>query len=230
MKDRGIRHGDRRRQRDAMVQQQIIQRGVQTPEVIAALRKVPREKFIASALDKFAYDDAPLPIAEHQTISQPYIVAFMLDALQLKGQERVLEIGTGSGYAAALLAEIAEEVVTLERYKSLADEAQTVLQTLGYNNVEVIQSDGTLGWPERAPYGGIVVAAAAPEVPQALKEQLAIGGRLVIPVGTLDGQSLRCVTRVSEHDYQDEHLTQVRFVPLVGEAGWAGLDNTPPGH
>src|SRR5690554_1194836 len=169
MSDQGASHAERRRQRDAMVQQQIVKRGIHSPEVIAALRKVPREKFIAKALGKFAYEDAPLPIAEQQTISQPYIVAFMLEALQLKGPERVLEIGTGSGYAAALLAELAAEVITLERYQSLADEARAVLQGLGYHNVEVIQSDGTLGWPEQAPYEGIVVAAAAPEVPQALK-------------------------------------------------------------
>lgn len=228
MSERSANHADHRRQRDMMVEQQIVKRGIQSPEVIAALRKVPREQFIASALSKFAYDDAPLPIAEQQTISQPYIVAFMLEALQLQGAERVLEIGTGSGYAAALLAELAAEVVTLERYQSLADEARAVLHRLGYNNVEVIQSDGTLGWPEKAPYDGIVVAAAAPEVPQALKEQLTIGGRLVIPVGTLDGQSLRCVTRTGEHGYRDEHLTQVRFVPLVGEAGWAEFSNPPP--
>lgn len=229
MISRGTHQADYRRDRDAMVQQQVIKRGIQSPQVIAALRKVPREKFIAKALSQFAYDDAPLPIAEQQTISQPYIVAFMLEALQLKGTERVLEIGTGSGYAAALLAELAAEVVTLERYRSLADEARSVLQKLGYDNVEVIQSDGTLGWPEKAPYDGIVVAAAAPEVPQALKEQLAIGGRLVIPVGTLDGQSLRCVTRTGEHDFQDQHLIQVRFVPLVGEAGWDGPTMHPDG-
>lgn len=228
MSDQGASHAERRRQRDAMVQQQIVKRGIHSPEVIAALRKVPREKFIAKALGKFAYEDAPLPIAEQQTISQPYIVAFMLEALQLKGPERVLEIGTGSGYAAALLAELAAEVITLERYQSLADEARAVLQGLGYNNVEVIQSDGTLGWPEQAPYEGIVVAAAAPEVPQALKNQLTIGGRLVIPVGTLDGQSLLCVTRTSECAYREEPLTQVRFVPLVGEAGWADFSKTPP--
>lgn len=228
MSDRGANPADRRRQRDAMVQRQIIQRGIQSPALIAALRKIPREKFIANALGEFAYDDGPLPIAEQQTISQPYIVALMLEALQLKGPERVLEIGTGSGYAAALLGELADKVITLERYQSLADEARSVLHKLGYNNVEVIQSDGTLGWPQKAPYDGIVVAAAAPEIPQALKEQLTIGGRLVIPVGTLDGQSLCCITRTGEHDYREEHLTQVRFVPLVGEAGWADLAPAPP--
>ncbi|MDQ2078227.1 protein-L-isoaspartate(D-aspartate) O-methyltransferase [Marinimicrobium sp. ABcell2] len=214
------------RQREAMVNQQVVQRGIHSPPVIEALRKVPREAFISDALREFAYDDTPLPIAERQTISQPYIVAYMLDALQLREGGRVLEIGTGSGYAAALLGEMADEVVTLERYKSLADEARDILQRLGYRNVDVIHSDGTLGWPEKAPYDAIVVAAAAPEIPQRLKEQLAIGGRLVIPVGAHDGQSLRCLTRTSEHDYREEHLTSVRFVPLVGEAGWADREDT----
>ena len=185
------------------------------------MRKVPRERFLPGGEGIFAYDDSPLPIGQGQTISQPYIVAYMVEALDLEGGEKVLEIGTGSGYAAAVLAEIAGEVYTIERIEGLATRARDVLKDLGYDNVHVRQSDGTLGWPEQAPFDGIVVTAAAPDLPDALKRQLKIGGHLVIPVGqTKWYQALVRVTRVAETEYETEDLLPVRFVPLIGEEGW----------
>ncbi len=208
-------------QRQVMVDRQIAARGIRSPLVLKAMNKVPREDFVSPAMREFAYEDAPLPIAEDQTISQPFIVAYMVDALQLEGGERVLEVGTGSGYAAAVLGEIADQVYTLERLKALADSARDLLHSLKYRNVEVIHSDGTLGWPDAAPYQAIVVAAGGPRVPETLKDQLAIGGRLVIPVGASEThQALVRVVRTGEHDYVEERLTDVRFVPLVGDEGW----------
>ncbi len=160
------------------------------------MRRVPRENFVRVELAEHAYRDSPLPIESAQTISQPYIVAYMAECLQLRGGEKVLEIGTGSGYAAAVLAEIAAQVYTVERHQNLAESAAARLARLGYGNVFVRHGDGTLGWPEHAPYDGIVVSAGSPEVPPALREQLAVGGRLVIPVGaTLRGQQLLRITR-----------------------------------
>lgn len=208
-------------QRKAMIDRQIAARGVRSPLVLKAMNAVPREEFLPESMREFAYEDAPLPIAEEQTISQPYIVAYMVDALQLKGGEKVLEIGTGSGYAAAVLAEIADTVISVERHKSLADSARQVLERLNYDNLDVIHSDGTTGFPAEAPFDAIVVAAASPSVPKTLKEQLAIGGRLVIPVGPSEThQALVRVTRIDDHQYREEHLTDVRFVPLVGKEGW----------
>lgn len=204
-----------------MVEQQIAARGVRSRLVLEAMLKVPREAFMPKHLLEFAYDDAALPIAEQQTISQPYIVAFMTEALALKGGERVLEIGTGSGYAAAILAEIAAQVFTVERIASLAHEAEARLKGLGYTNAQVLHGDGTRGWPEHAPYDAIIVAAGGPEVPQSLKAQLAIGGRLVIPVGRDQrSQELVRVTRVATDKYKSEDIADVRFVPLIGEEGW----------
>lgn len=212
-------------QRLAMVDMQIDRRGIDSPEVLNAMRQVPREFFLSPAMREFAYEDTPLPISKQQTISQPYIVAYMVDALLLTGGGKVLEVGTGSGYAAAILGEIADRVISLERHKSLADSARHTLGKLSYDNVEVIHTDGSVGWPEGAPYDGIVVAAGGPKVPQPLKDQLAIGGRLVIPVGASETeQSLMRITRVSEDEYQEENLSQVRFVPLVGEGGWRDND------
>jgi protein-L-isoaspartate(D-aspartate) O-methyltransferase len=206
---------------DQMITRDIEGRGVQDVLVLAAMRKVPREAFVPEELRKFAYDDSPLPIGCEQTISQPYIVAFMIEALQLKGGERVLEIGTGSGYAAAVLSQIAGAVYTVERLKPLAKQAGATLAALGYANVHVRQGDGTLGWPEHAPYDGIVVAAGGPQVPEALKQQLAIGGRLVIPVGANeDTQRLVRVVRLSETEFSPEEICSVRFVPLIGAQGW----------
>ena len=207
--------------REQMIERQLVARGLHDQAVLTALSAVPREKFIPTELVEFAYRDSPLPIEASQTISQPYIVALMTAALKLKENDRVLEVGTGSGYAAAVLAEISNEVYTIERHKILADTARERLRDLGYTNVQVLHGDGTLGWPEHAPFDAIVVAAGGPEVPQTLKKQLAIGGRLVIPVGTtLDTQKLMYVQRISEDEYEEENLGSVRFVPLIGAAGW----------
>jgi protein-L-isoaspartate(D-aspartate) O-methyltransferase len=205
-----------------MVRRQIASRGVRSELVLEAMRKVPRERFLPRGQGVFAYDDSPLPIGDGQTISQPYIVAYMAESLALVGGEKVLEIGTGSGYAAAVLAEIAAEVYTIERIEGLATMARTVLDELGYTNVHVRCSDGTLGWPEEAPFDGIVVSAGGPEVPDTLKHQLKTGGRLVIPVGRSKAyQELVRVTRVAEDEFKTEDLVPVRFVPLVGEEGWS---------
>jgi protein-L-isoaspartate(D-aspartate) O-methyltransferase len=207
--------------RQRMIDYQMRARGLRDQTVLAAISAVPREEFVPAALVESAYSDTPLPIAAGQTISQPYIVALMTDALELKFGERVLEVGTGSGYAAAVLAEIAGEVYTIERLKILADNARTRLRAMGYDRIHVLHGDGSLGWPEHAPFDAIVVAAAGPGVPAPLKQQLAIGGRLVIPVGgNLYTQTLLRVRRVSAHSYQQDDLGGVRFVPLIGAAGW----------
>lgn len=208
--------------RERMVKRQIASRGVRSKLVLDAMRKVPRERFLPRGQGIFAYDDSPLPIGEGQTISQPYIVAYMAESLDLEGGEKVLEIGTGSGYAAAVLAEIAAEVYTIERIEGLASMARSNLDALGYKNVHVRCGDGTLGWPEEAPFDGIVVAAGGPDVPDTLQQQLKTGGRLVIPIGrTKAYQELVRVTRVAEDEFRTEDLVPVRFVPLVGEEGWA---------
>ncbi len=208
-------------ERHRMVAEQIEARGVRSGLVLDAMRKVPRERFLPERLAEFAYDDSPLPIAAGQTISQPYIVALMTEALALEGGEKVLEIGTGSGYAAAVLAEIAGEVFSIERIDELADDAAKVLDELGYDNVHVRHDDGTIGLSEEGPFDAIVVTAGAPEIPEPLKRQLKVGGRLVIPVGRSRGyQELVRVTRRSDDDYESEDLAGVRFVPLIGERGW----------
>ncbi|MDP3076832.1 protein-L-isoaspartate(D-aspartate) O-methyltransferase [Bradyrhizobium sp.] len=208
--------------RKEMVERSIAARGVRDELVLEAMRKVPRELFLPAALREFAYEDSPLPIAGEQTISQPYIVGFMVEALTLKGGEKVLEIGAGSGYAAAVLSEIAATVYTVERLGQLAEKAAATLADLGYSNVHVLHGDGTKGWPEHAPYDAIVVAAGGPEVPESLKKQLKIGGRLVIPVGADQrSQELVRVIRISDTEYRSEDIADVRFVPLIGEEGWA---------
>ena len=208
--------------RKQMVERHIAARGVRDELVLDAMRKVPREPFLPDNLREFAYEDAPLPIAGEQTISQPYIVAFMAEALMLSGGEKVLEIGAGSGYAAAVLSEIAADVYTVERLGPLAEQAATLLAEPGYDNVRVRHGDGTKGWAEHAPYDAIVVAAGGPQVPDALKQQLKIGGRLVIPIGVDQrSQELVRVTRVSKDEYRSEDIADVRFVPLIGEEGWA---------
>ena len=207
--------------RRGMVEHHIAARGVRSESVLRAMRAVRREEFLPSNLREFAYEDSPLPIASGQTISQPYIVAFMIEALLLKGGEDVLEIGTGSGYAAAVLAEIAKNVYSVERIGQLAEKAATTLAKQGYHNVHVRHGDGTRGWPEHAPYDAIVVAAGGPKVPEALQMQLKVGGRLVIPIGTSPRvQELVRVTRVSATEFRREELADVRFVPLLGEEGW----------
>lgn len=212
---------DFKKLRQQMIDEHLIARGLHDQMVLEALGTVAREAFIPTDLAKSAYKDSPLPIEENQTISQPYIVALMTAALELKPDDRVLEVGTGSGYATAVLGEICEHIYTIERHKVLADSAKTRLKALGYSNVQVQHGDGTLGWPEKAPFDAIIVAAAGPEVPQTLKEQLAIDGRLVIPVGkSLNSQKLVRIRRLSNDDYETEDLGRVRFVPLIGAAGW----------
>lgn len=207
--------------RARMVDRQLALRGIADRRVLDAFRDVPRDAFVPAELAEFAYDDTPLPIGEGQTISQPYIVAVTIEALGLEGGERVLEIGTGSGYAAAVLGRLANEVFTVERLESLADHARKRLKDLGFHKVYVLHGDGTLGWPEHAPYDAIAVAAGGPEVPEALAEQLAPGGRLVIPVGSDEtSQVLTRFTRKKSGKLREEPLSPVRFVPLIGEQGW----------
>lgn len=211
-----------------MVETQLRARGIHDPRVLAAMAGVPREAFVPELTRELAYDDSPLPIGCEQTISQPYIVALMIEALQLEGGERVLEIGAGSGYAAAVLAEIASEVVTIERIPALADRARATLAALGIRSVEVRAGDGSLGCPEHAPFDAIVVAAGGPRVPESLKAQLAIGGRLVMPVGSDQlGQKLRRITRMPGGGDFCEDLTDVRFVPLIGAEAWSAAQLEP---
>lgn len=207
--------------KERMIAEHLLARGIRDAAVVRAMREVPRENFLPPEMERFAYDDGPLPIQAGQTISQPYIVAYMIEALELMGQERVLEIGTGSGYAAAVLSRCAAEVFTVERIAVLAESARSRLQTLGYRNVTVLLADGTLGWQQHAPYNAIVVTAGAPEVPDELLEQLAPGGRLVIPVGpTPHLQTLVRVRKTAQGDLLQQELCPVRFVPLIGEQGW----------
>ncbi|WP_085813720.1 protein-L-isoaspartate(D-aspartate) O-methyltransferase [Geoanaerobacter pelophilus] len=207
--------------KERMLSEHLAARGIRDAAVMKAMREVPREAFLPSGMELFAYDDGPLPIAEGQTISQPYIVAYMVEALELLGGERVLEIGTGSGYAAAVLSRCAAQVYTVERIPFLAAGARARLEVLGYDNVTVHLGDGTLGWEEHAPYDAIVVTAGAPEVPRELLDQLAPLGRLVIPVGpTQHLQELVRVRRTREGKIRQEQLCPVRFVPLIGEHGW----------
>ncbi|HEX4962442.1 MAG TPA: protein-L-isoaspartate(D-aspartate) O-methyltransferase [Thermoanaerobaculia bacterium] len=209
--------------RSRMVDRQIAGRGVRDPRVLEAMRSVPREAFVAESLAELAYDDSPLPIAEEQTISQPYVVALTAEALEIQQGDKVLEIGAGSGYAAAVLSRLGGEVYAVERHESLAREARERLARLGYTNVHVRHGDGTLGWAEHAPYDAIGVAAGGPEIPQALLDQLAEGGRLVIPVGPNPrSQELVRVRRRREGGDVRENLGAVRFVPLIGAQGWDG--------
>ncbi len=209
--------------RESMVAQQIEKRGLRNPRLLAAFRKVPRHAFVPAALQYRAYDDGPLPIGKGQTISQPYIVALMTSLLALEGHERVLEIGTGSGYQAAILAEMAQEVHTIERHAPLAERAAGTLARLGYTQVHVHCADGTLGWPQAAPYEGILITAAAATAPKPLLEQLAEGGRLVVPVGDWMGQVLQVWTRENGR-YDFESIIPVSFVPLRGKYGFSDED------
>jgi protein-L-isoaspartate(D-aspartate) O-methyltransferase len=212
---------DPSRAREEMVRKQIAARGVRDRAVLAAMRTVPREAFLSPELEEFAYTDAPLPIAHGQTISQPYIVALMAAAVAPRPGDRVLEVGTGSGYAAAVLSRVAREVYTVERHEELARVAAARLAGLGFANVSVRHGDGTLGWLEHAPYDAIVVSAGGPRIPRALLDQLAPGGRLVIPVGEGRGvQQLVRVVREADGGFRQEDLGDVRFVPLIGAQGW----------
>ncbi len=213
--------------RHSMIDGQLRVRGITDRRTLAAMAAVPRELFVPPSLVTAAYDDRPLPIAEGQTISQPYIVALMTEALQLQPADRVLEIGAGTGYSAAILSLVASEVFTVERLPSLARAARERLATLGYARIHVQCSDGSLGWREHAPYQGIVVTAAGPSIPRSLVEQLDVGGRLVMPVGSDDAQMLVRLTRGGGDRFTLTELCAVEFVPLIGEEGWPDDDQVP---
>jgi protein-L-isoaspartate(D-aspartate) O-methyltransferase len=206
--------------RRLMVERQIIARGVRDRLVLDAMMQVPRHLFVEEALRGQAYSDYPLPIGEKQTISQPYMVAFMTEALRLKGGEKVLEIGTGSGYQAAVVAQIASRVFSVERITDLARRARRVLDSIGCKNINIRLNDGTCGWQEESPFDGIIVTAGAPNVPPLYLDQLEIGGRLVIPVGSRGSQTLKRITRTGLQEFSEENLLDCRFVPLIGKDGW----------
>ena len=205
--------------RDAMVRNHVEARGINDPKVLAALRKVPRHLFVSEALRDQAYNDCPLPIGEQQTISQPFIVAEMTQALQLSANDRVLEIGTGSGYQAAILAEIVSKVYTMERKQSLFIKTRKLFDELNYFNIIAKYTDGTLGWKAESPFDAIIVTAGAPQIPEALIEQLAIGGRMIIPVGDEDSQDLILICK-TRYGIREENLGRCRYVKLVGKYGW----------
>jgi len=202
-----------------MVEEQIVSRGIKNAKLIAAMEKIPRHLFVEEALQSQAYSDHPLPIGEKQTISQPYMVALMTEAMLLTGKEKVLEIGTGSGYQTAILAELSEKVFSIERIRPLAIRARKLLYELGYFNVEIKIFDGTFGWTEESPFNAIIVTAGSPDIPQPLIDQLAMGGRLVIPVGDAFVQDLFRVTK-AEEGIKKEDLGGCRFVKLIGKYGW----------
>ncbi|MBS2035940.1 protein-L-isoaspartate(D-aspartate) O-methyltransferase [bacterium] len=206
--------------RQSMLDEQLIPRGIHDRAVLAALNLVPREEFVAPELAEYAYRDSPLGIEEDQTISQPYVVALMVQALELTSDSLVLEVGAGSGYAAAVMGQIAREVHSLERHPRLVQGAREVIARLGYGNVHIHQADGCQGWASRAPYDAIAVAAGGPCVPNSLRQQLKQGGRLLMPVGPRNEQTLIRLRRVGLNEYRQESLGQVRFVPLIGREGW----------
>lgn len=203
-----------------MVQEQIIARGITSPRVIETLLKIPRHLFVQEAMADQAYNDGALPIGEKQTISQPYMVALMSELLELKAQDHVLEIGTGSGYQTAVLASLCRRVWTIERIRPLAMQARKVLDALHLLNVNIKVGDGTLGWPEEAPFDAILVTAGAPAVPEALAQQLAPGGRLVIPVGDEASQTILRIRKEADGSLTSETGVGCRFVPLIGQQGW----------
>lgn len=202
-----------------MVQNQLMRRGIQDERVIKVMSEVPRHLFVPELYRHAAYEDCPLPIGEGQTITQPYMVAIMTQCLGLKGEEKVLEIGTGSGYQAAILSRLASHVYTIERHEALALRAKTILKQMGYDNIDVIVGDGSLGLPEKAPFHGIIVTACAPHVPECLLDQLEIGGRLVIPIGNPYNQILHQVVK-TEREIEIRDILECAFVPLIGEEGW----------
>jgi protein-L-isoaspartate(D-aspartate) O-methyltransferase len=206
----------------AMVELQLRNRGIRDERVLQAMSKVPRHQFVAPSFQDRAYDDQPLPIAEGQTVSQPYIVAAMLGWLSLLASDRVLDVGTGSGYQTALLAELVADVFTIERHASLAQAAGELLERLGYNNIQIRTGDGSLGWPEAAPFDAIVVSAAVPQLPPSLMTQLKEGGRLIAPVGTPEAQELRLIRRVAG-EVRTTRLDGCRFVPLLGKEGFSSM-------
>jgi protein-L-isoaspartate(D-aspartate) O-methyltransferase len=210
--------------RYTMVETQLVRRGIMDKRVITAMGNVPREKFIPKKLENDAYGDYPLSIGEGQTISQPYMVAIMTECLELKGTEKVLELGTGSGYQAAILAELAHSVISIERIPALAEQARQRLLELGYKNIQVISNDGTLGYPAEQPYDGIIVTAGAPKIPDTLVNQLKPGGKLVIPVGSKFTQTLTIVEK-KQIGYKSRAVLGCVFVPLIGQEGWSTTDH-----
>lgn len=206
--------------RASMVERQLVPRSIRSASVLAAMREVPRHRFVEDTLQHEAYDDCPVPIGEGQTISQPYMVAVMTELLALTPESVVLEIGTGSGYQTAVLATIAKQVYTVERVASLAEKARSVLEQLQYQNIEFLVGDGTVGWPEHAPYDGIIVTAGAPRVPEALLEQLADKGKLVIPVGDRFSQVLQVITKQGNR-METTTSCHCVFVKLIGKDGWS---------
>ena len=216
-----VQSEDRSAERERMVTSQVARRGVTDPRVLDAMRQVPREAFVNAGMEEFAYEDSPLPIASGQTISQPYIVALMIQAARIRSGDRVLEVGSGSGYAAAVISRIAGHVFGIERQHTLVEVARERLRRLGYDNIEIVEGDGTRGWPNAAPYNAILAAASGSHVPQPLVDQLAPGGRLVMPLGEPGWvQELVKVTKGPGDKLVRENLGGVRFVPLIGEEGW----------
>ena len=207
-------------ERFSMVESQLRQRGISDERLLAAMSKVPRHEFVSQQNWNEAYADHPIPIAEKQTTSQPYMIAAMIQAAEIKPEDRILEIGAGSGYQTAVLAELASQVFAVERYASLAETAQKTLDRLGYRNAKIVTGDGSLGLAEAAPFDAIIVSAAAPRIPQALMDQLAVGGRLLIPVGESDQQVLQLVQRNADSSTSVRTLEGCRFVPLIGEQGF----------
>ena len=207
------------RERERMVDEQLVARGVTDPRVLAAMRRVPRHHFVQEALRARAYGDHPLPIGEDQTISQPFIVGLMTSLLELTGREKVLEIGTGSGYQTAVLATVARRVCSIERLPRLAERARALLETLGHDNVWIRVGNGALGWPDQAPFDRIIVTAGGPAIPPPLVQQLAEGGRMVLPVGTPENQTLTVVDNVGGEIRQRTH-GECKFVKLVGKYAW----------
>lgn len=208
-------------QRLHMVNSQIVSRGIKDPATLSSIREVPRHLFVPETIKHSAYDDSPLPIGYGQTISQPYIVALMTTAAQLTPDATVLDIGTGSGYAAAILSRIVKKVCTIERIPELAEQAQERFQQLGYSNIFVKTGDGTLGWPEEGPFDAIIVTAGAPVIPESFYNQLKEGGRIIIPVGDAYTQQLLRLRKQFDGKFSREMLEFVRFVPLIGEQGWS---------
>jgi len=206
--------------RKRMIEEQIKRRGVKDPATLNAMSIVPRHEFVPSLLKANAYEDTPLPIGLGQTISQPYIVALMTQCAELKPEDSVLEIGTGSGYAAAVLSRIVNQVYTVERIDDLVERSKARYKELGYHNIEVKSGDGTRGWPEMGPFDAVIVTAGAPIIPNSLKEQLKPGGRLIIPVGDAFSQQLLRIRKDNDNHFSEETMELVRFVPLIGEEGW----------
>jgi len=213
-------------EREDMVERQLRRRGITEPDILDAFRAVPREAFVGEDVSQHAYGDYPLPIGAGQTISQPYIVALMIQAAAIGAGDKVLEVGAGSGYAAAVISRIADKVIGIERHHELVETARERLRRLGYANVEIVEGDGTRGWPDEAPYDAVLAAASGSHVPESLIAQLVPGGRLIIPLGEPGwAQELVKVTRLTDGSLKRENLGGVRFVPLIGEEGWSDARN-----